>query len=84
MLEIWEDFIKYNDFEFYDFKNDFDENYNFVVDKQKYQDFIFMMNEKLNKIIKDEIGVDDGSFMLDVVCELWDFIIEQFNCMVKD
>ncbi len=23
------------------------------------------MNEKLNKIIKDEIGVDDGSFMPD-------------------
>ncbi len=48
------------------------------------QDLILTMNEKLNKIIKDEIGVDDGSFMPDAAHEPWDLTIEQFNRMAKD
>ncbi|EBC9777401.1 phosphatase, partial [Salmonella enterica subsp. enterica serovar Derby] len=82
--ETWEDLIKYNDLELYDLKNDPDENHNLAADKQKYQDLILTMNEKLNKIIKDEIGVDDGSFMPDAAHEPWDLTIEQFNRMAKD
>ncbi|EKC7220157.1 sulfatase-like hydrolase/transferase [Salmonella enterica] len=82
--ETWEDLIKYNDLELYDLKNDPDENKNLAVDKEKYKDIIINMNDKLNHLIKIEIGIDDGSFMPDSFVEPWDLTIEQFNRMAKD
>ncbi len=41
------------------------------------------MNEKLNKIIKDEIGVDDGSFMPDAAREPWILLLSSLTAWRK-
>ncbi|ELJ4169121.1 sulfatase-like hydrolase/transferase [Salmonella enterica] len=82
--ETWEELLEYNDIELYDLTNDPDENHNLAVNEVKYKSLIMIMNEKLNKLIAEEIGVDDGSFMPDADKIPWDLSVDHFNRMAKD
>jgi len=53
--------LAYNDIELFDLKNDPQEMHNLTSDTKKYAALIVSMNDKLNQIIKEEVGVDDGS-----------------------
>ncbi len=50
-----------NDLELYDLQNDPYEIVNLAANIQENQELILAMNSKLNAIIKEEVGVDDGS-----------------------
>lgn len=52
-----------NDVELFDIVNDPDENHNLATEPERYRDLIIKMNDKLNQLIADELGVDDGSYM---------------------
>ena len=52
-----------NDLELYDLRADPDEVVNLAYDFDANRDLIAAMNAKLNALIADEIGVDDGSFL---------------------
>ena len=47
----------------FDLKNDPEEMHNLAVAPERYADVITAMNDKLNALIKDEIGTDDGSYL---------------------
>lgn len=53
----------YNDVELFDLSKDPDEMRNLANDPKQNGDVIMAMNEKLNALIKDELGQDDGSYM---------------------
>jgi arylsulfatase A-like enzyme len=52
-----------NDLELYDLRADPDEVVNLAYDFDTNRDLIAAMNTKLNALIANEIGVDDGSFL---------------------
>lgn len=52
-----------NDLELYDLENDPEETHNLAYDFQKNRSIVLEMNTKLNALIHNEIGVDDGSFL---------------------
>ncbi|MDF1746214.1 MAG: hypothetical protein P1V19_21115, partial [Gimesia sp.] len=52
-----------NDLELFDLDNDPHEMVNLAADPEKNKTLIMTMNDKLNTIIKEEVGVDDGSSM---------------------
>ena len=52
-----------NDLELFDHKNDPHEMVNLAANRTRYKQLIMAMNTKLNVIIKEEVGVDDGSSM---------------------
>ena len=58
-----EEILKYNDIELFDLLYDPDELNNLGVDTKKYAGLILTMNDKMNKTIEKEVGVDDGSFL---------------------
>ena len=37
--------------------------HNLAVDRKKYGELLLAMNDKMNTIIDDEVGVDDGRFL---------------------
>ncbi len=55
--------IANNDLELYDLQNDPDEVNNLAADLKSNQALIMVMNNKLNTLIKQEIGIDDGQFL---------------------
>jgi arylsulfatase len=58
-----EGIFKLNDVELFDLKADPDEMNNLAVDRKKYGELLLAMNDKMNTIINDEVGVDDGKFL---------------------
>ncbi|MBN8929575.1 MAG: sulfatase-like hydrolase/transferase [Rhodospirillales bacterium] len=58
-----EELFKWNDVELYDLASDPGEMVNLAVDRQKNAELIMTMNGKLEAIIKDEMGKDDGREM---------------------
>ena len=68
--ETIEQLTNVNDLELFDHKTDPNEVVNLAADHQKNKDLILAMNAKLNTIIDEEIGAEDGSFLgLDVDTE---------------
>ena len=53
--------LEANEIELYDHENDPHEIINLASDKEKNKELIMAMSSKLNAIIDDEVGVDDGS-----------------------
>jgi arylsulfatase len=62
---------KHNDVELFDLKNDPDEMNNLAVDKTTNGELIATMSEKLERMIKTEIGVDDGREMPNIPLINW-------------
>lgn len=61
-----------NDVELFDLQSDPNEMKNLAQDKSK-QDLLLTMNDKLNRLIEDEVGVDDGSHLPDLEDVDWSF-----------
>ena len=61
--ETFEQLTSVNDLELFDHQNDPHEMVNLAANPAANKDLVMTMNAKLNKIIKDEVGVDDGSSM---------------------
>lgn len=61
--EDWYRLVSGNDLELIDTYEDPDEVINLAEDLETNKDLILRMNEKLNEIIKREVGVDDGSYL---------------------
>lgn len=55
-----EELYKHNDVELFDLQTDPGEMVNLATDSAANTDLVQAMNTKLNRIVKDEIGVDDG------------------------
>ena len=59
----FEELITKNDLELYDLQADPDEIDNLAMKGKEHADLIVAMNAKLNDLIAEEVGVDDGSFL---------------------
>lgn len=59
----YEELNSVNDLELFDHQNDPDEMVNLATSSQENGDLIMEMNAKLNAIIEEEVGADDGSSM---------------------
>jgi len=59
----FESLVKYNDLELYDTHKDPSENINLAQSPHEYKAVIEMMNQKLNILVKQEVGKDDGAHM---------------------
>ncbi len=68
-----EQIFQVNDVELFDHKTDPHEVNNLAMDKNKHGEIIMAMNEKLNKVIEDEVGDDDGSYLPDIKGVNWVF-----------
>ncbi len=66
-----DELFSWNDVELYDLANDPGEMVNLAADRAQNAGLIVMMNGKLEAIIKDEIGVDDGREMPDLPNVTW-------------
>jgi len=56
-----EEITSINDVELFDHDNDPTETVNLAADIEKNKDLVLAMNAKMNAIMKQEVGVDDGS-----------------------
>ncbi|WP_244432009.1 sulfatase-like hydrolase/transferase [Rhodopseudomonas sp. B29] len=65
------DLYKHNDVELFDLQNDPEEMNNLAVDKTKNAELISTMSDKLERVIKAEIGVDDGREMPNIPTIDW-------------
>jgi len=66
-----EELFQHNDVELYDLNTDPSEMNNLAADKTQNSDLVRTMSEKLEAVIKAEIGVDDGREMPDVKGIAW-------------
>lgn len=66
-----DELFKWNDVELYDLANDPGEINNLAIDRTKNAALLMTMNGKLEALIKDEIGVDDGREMPDFPKITW-------------
>jgi arylsulfatase A-like enzyme len=57
----WETLIAHNDLELYDTQADPDEIVNLAYRPEEHRDLILALNAKVNNLIENEIGADDGS-----------------------
>jgi len=73
-----------NDVELFDTVNDPDENNNLAKDPEKYQALIMAMNEKLNRLIADEIGNDNGSYIPPFDGNRWDLTASEMHQYMRD
>ncbi|HFZ8995801.1 TPA: sulfatase-like hydrolase/transferase [Citrobacter freundii] len=73
-----------NDVELYDIVNDPAENHNLAKEPEKYQEIIMKMNEKLNQLIADEIGNDDGSYIPPFEGSRWDLTAAEMHQYMRD
>ncbi len=55
--------MRLNDLELFDLQNDPGEMHNLAVDMKENGELIMAMNEKLNALIEQEIGEDDGNYL---------------------
>ncbi|MEE8216054.1 MAG: hypothetical protein V3S77_04760, partial [Acidiferrobacterales bacterium] len=58
-----EGIFELNDVELFDLEADLDEMRNLAVEPKKHGDLLLAMNDKMNRIIGTEVGMDDGSFL---------------------
>jgi len=56
----WDTLLRYNQLELYDTQTDPDEIINLAATPEAHKDLILSLNDKVNALIMDEIGFDDG------------------------
>lgn len=66
-----EELYKWNDVELFDLQSDPQEVKNLAIEKTKNAELIMTMSGKLEKVIKDEIGKDDGREMPNIPTVDW-------------
>ena len=71
-----EEIFKVNDVELFDLKNDPHETNNLALDKTRYE-LLLTMNDKLNRLIQNEVGKDDGFHLPHIDGVNWAF--ERFD-----
>ena len=59
--QTFEDLLSINDIELFDHESDPTESDNLATDTTGNRDLIMAMNGKLNAIIEEEVGIDDGT-----------------------
>jgi arylsulfatase len=62
-----EQILKYNDVQLFDLKADPDEMHNLALDPQKNRETILRLNSLLNDLMAQEVGVNDGKFLPEIV-----------------
>lgn len=55
-----DELFQWNDVELFDLQEDPEEMTNLAIDRERHRELILQMNAKLNAVIADEMGVDDG------------------------
>lgn len=73
-----------NDVELFDLKNDPHENINLAMEPVKNRNIILQMNEQLNKLIAEEIGTDDGSYLPPLDGARWDLSSAELRQFLRD
>ena len=68
-----EQIYRVNDVELFDLEEDPFEMNNLGMDKKKNTELIMTMNDKLNKLIDEEVGSDKGEFLPDIENVNWAF-----------
>ena len=58
-----EGIFELNDVELFDLDADPDEMQNLALEPKKHGELLLAMNETMNRLLADEVGVDDGSFL---------------------
>lgn len=71
MPKTYDELYQNNDVELYDLESDPGEMTNLAAVKGQNKELVMSMNTKLNNVIKDEIGADDGREMPDVKGISW-------------
>ena len=61
--ETLDDLLARNDLELFDNQDDPDEANNLAIDTDAAGELIMEMNALMNRLLDDEVGVDDGSFL---------------------
>lgn len=61
--QTFEELTSVNDLELFDLESDPHEMVNLATEPEKNKDLIMAMNAKMNAIIEEEVGLDDGSSM---------------------
>ncbi|MFI4980016.1 MAG: sulfatase-like hydrolase/transferase [Nevskiales bacterium] len=56
----WDTLLKHNQLELYDTQTDPDEIVNLAAEPEQHKELILALNQKINALIMDEIGFDDG------------------------
>ena len=74
-----DDLYRFNDLELYDLHNDPSETTNLAADRDANSALLLAMSNKLESIIAEEIGVDDGSELPDVEGIDWKLPQERFD-----
>lgn len=79
-----EELLANNDVELFDIVNDPSENYNLAKEPEKHRELLMKMNDKLNQLITDEIGHDDGSYMPPFDGSRWDLTASEIDQYIRD
>ena len=58
-----EEILGFNDVELFDLESDPNEMHNLAVETRKHGDLMLAMNAKMNTLIEQEVGEDDGRFL---------------------
>jgi arylsulfatase len=62
-----EEIMASNDVQLFDLQNDPEEMHNLANEPEKNQETILRMNELLNHMIANEVGVNDGQFLVSII-----------------
>jgi hypothetical protein len=74
--------MTHNDVELFDIQIDPDELYNLANKPEQNRDLIMVMNVKLNKLIMDEVGSDNGNYM-PRASDTWELRLSILSCCNK-